>query len=181
MTDDREFQLLGDIARLLRKYGAETFENLARRLSSPDFAGHLATLLSRSADTARASRNAGPHGAQQKHGQKTIHSTLASLAQTEPEKSELLLKFYDDLLAKAVLPSLRDIQAFVSDSGLPPVKASSRDKAVVPLVKSLLPQRFEELVSLLSRIKRVSASDDRSLEGWSNIILNRTRRTKTDQ
>jgi hypothetical protein len=109
-----------------------------------------------------------------------FRSSLVTVGKTEPEKSDLLVKFYDGLTAKTVLPTLRDIQAFVSDMGLPPLKATARDKAIVPLTKALLPLSLEVLKARLAEVKSVSNQDDRSLEGWSNIILDKERRKKQE-
>ena len=64
--------------------------------------------------------------------------------------------------------------------GLPPLNATARDKAIVPLTKALLPLSLEVLKARLAEVKSVSNQDDRSLEGWSNIILDKERRKKQE-
>ena len=178
MSDNSEFELLRDIAKLLKKYGPDTFERLSEKLSSPDFSERLAALLVTTAKTGRTAQITEPHKVERQQTQRDFRSSLIALEQTDPNRATLLIKFYDGLTGKTYLPTLRDIQAFVSDLGLPPLKATSRDKAIVPLIKVLLPLGLEDLQSRLSAVKPVPTNDDRSLEGWSNIILDKERRTK---
>lgn len=178
MSDRPEFALLIEIAKLLRKYGPETFESLAENLSTPEFSERLVSVLSTVAKTGRTVRPKESETAEERRSLRDFRSSLVAAGKTEPEKSELLVKFYDGLTAKTILPTLRDIQAFASDMGLPPLKATARDKAVIPLTKALLPLPLEELRARLAAVKPVSNQDDRSLEGWSNIILDKERRKK---
>lgn len=62
------------------------------------------------------------------------------------------------------------------ECGLPEVRAKSRQKAISPFINSLVKFLNEELITKIQSLKRYEA-DDRSLEGWSNIILNGQRRT----
>ncbi len=178
MSNRPEFELLSEIARLLKKYGPETFESLAENLSSPEFSECLVSVLATAAKVGRTARAKEVETAEQRRSPRDFRSSLVAIGATEPEKSELLVKFYDGLTAKTFLPTLRDVQTFASDTGLPPVKAKARHKAIVPLIKALLPLSLEDVKAKLSAVKPVSTQDDRSLEGWSNIILDRERRAK---
>lgn len=178
MSNKPEFELLAEIAKLLKKYGPEAFEMLSRNLSSPDFSGRLISILSTTARVARTVRRNEIGGIEHKGFSKDFRTSLVALEKTEPEKSALLTKLYDDMKAKTVLPTLRNIFAFASDNGLPSITATARDKAIVPFLKTLMPLPLLELKSKLSSIKPVPVKDDRSLEGWSNIILDKASRTE---
>lgn len=178
MSDKPELELLIEVAKLLKKYGPDAFEKLAESLSTPEFSERLTTILSSTAKTACSVKKDVQPSEERKQTPRDFRSSLVALAKTKPEKSELLLKFYDSLMAKTSLPTLRDIQSFISDMGLSPLKATARDKAIIPFVKSFLPLGVDEIKAKLVRIKPVSVADDRSLEGWSNIILDKERRTK---
>lgn len=178
MSNKQELELLVDIAKLLRKYGPEAFENLARDISSPEFSEHLASILATTAKTARTVRTKKRETGGRIGSSRDFRSSLVGLRETEPEKSMLLLNSHDGLMAKKCLPTLRDIQAFASDAGLPVLKATARDRAIIPFLKALLRLNLDDLRSRLSMIKPVLIKDDRSLEGWSNIILDKSRRTR---
>ena len=181
MSNRPEFELLSEIAKLLKKYGPETFESLSENLSSPEFSECLVSVLTTAAKVGRTTRAKEVKTTEQRRSPRDFRSSLVAIGKTEPEKSALLVKFYDGLTAKTFLPTLRDVQAFVSDTGLPPVKAKARHKAIVPLVKALLPLSLEDIKAKLSVIKRVPVQDDRSLEGWSNLILDKERRAKQQE
>jgi hypothetical protein len=170
VKDNRNFDLLVDVARLLKKYGPDAFEHLAEDLSSPELLDRLIFILRTTAKAGKSVKaDKSPRG--KKHSSADFRASLASIE--DKEKSDLLLKFYDDLMAKTTLPTLRSLQSFVSDAGLPPFKAKLRDKAVAQVVKNLSALPLDELKSVLSTIRQTPSQDDRSLEGWSNIILNK--------
>ncbi|MET0647612.1 MAG: hypothetical protein ABW208_13430 [Pyrinomonadaceae bacterium] len=177
MTNNNEYDLLSDLARLVKKYGPETFETLASQLSRPDFIYQLAEIIS---TTAKASRIARPRKAQGRTTKPRVdfRTSLVELGESEPDKSVMLVQLLDGLMSKAFLPTLRDVRAFVQDNGLPLVKAKTRDKTIVPLVKSLLPMPTEEISMLLRKIQPTQVRNDRSLAGWSDIILRRGEQVK---
>ncbi len=177
MNDKPELELLVEVAKLLKKYGPDAFEKLAESLSTPEFSEQLNIILSTTAKAARSVKK-DVQLSEGKQAPRDFRSSLVTLGKTDPEKSDLLIKFYDGLMAKTFLPTLRDIQSFISDTGLSPLKTTARDKAIIPLVKSLLLLSVEEIKAKLIRVKHISTTDDRSLEGWSSIILDKERRTK---
>ncbi|MFH7029058.1 MAG: hypothetical protein ACHBN1_27620 [Heteroscytonema crispum UTEX LB 1556] len=81
---------------------------------------------------------------------------------------------------KTLLPTLQDIRNFSSDTGIPAIKATSRNRAIISLVKALLPLNVEELKTKLDAAMPASPQDDRSLEAWANIILDKERRIKQE-
>jgi hypothetical protein len=172
--NNRDFDLLADIAGLLKKYGPEAFEHLAERLSSPELLERLVSILRTSAKAA-GTANIGKQPRKKKQSSADFRASLMLLE--DKEKAELLVRFYDGLMAKTILPTLRDLQSFVSDAGLSPLKAKIREKAVIQVVKNLRSISLEELQSAISTVRQESFQDDRSLEGWSNIILNKKRST----
>ncbi|HIH36295.1 MAG TPA: hypothetical protein HA232_00070 [Methanocellales archaeon] len=173
MTTQRELDLLVDLAKLLKKHGADIFESLAESISSPEMAQHLSGTLIQVAKTGRTI----PKTKIEKRlkQEPSIPKSLTTLKSVEPEKYQLLMNFYSDLTEKAVLQSLRDIKEFAIGSGLPEVRAKSRQKAISPLISSLVKFPNEQLITKIQSAKKYDKSD-RSLDGWSDIILNRQRR-----
>jgi hypothetical protein len=178
MKEDPELDLLADIVRLLKKFGPEPFERLAEQLSSPEFLERVRLLLSAGARACRESETKGFVRAKKDRYEGGFRLALVELQKTEPEKASLLLKFYDDLSSKSVLPTLKDLRAFALSAGLPPLTESTRPKALVRLVESLQAQPLEELRKILSRIEPIPDSEDRSLSSWARIILDKDMRTK---
>lgn len=173
MTTQPELDLLIDLAKLLKKYGPEPFESLAESISSPEMAQHLSRILIQVTKTARTiPKTKREKGLKQ---EPSIPKSLITLEGVEPEKYQLLMSFYTNLTAKTLLPSLRDIKEFAMECGLPEVRAKSRQKAISPLISSLVKFPNEQLIGKIQSVKKYDMSD-RSLEGWTNIILNRQRR-----
>lgn len=173
--DRPELDLLVDLAKLIRKYGPEPFEILANSNRSTDLMKKLTHLLSTSARIARETPIRGK--ATKKKTVTLLEKTLALLQETEPQKYELISAFYDALQTKSVLPTIRDVKAFASDCGLPQIRENSRQKSIAPLMQRLILLPTEELSKKL-KIPQWNQQGDRSLEGWTNIILGEKGRTR---
>lgn len=178
MKTQRELDLLADLAKLLKKYGTEPFESLAASISSPEMTQHLSVVLTQVAKIARTI----PKTKRKTRSKErpSVPRSLTALKNAEPEKYQLLMNFYNDLIAKSILPTLRDLQEFAIDCGLPEVRAKSKQKAISPLIGSLIKLPNEQLIAKIQSLKKCDMGD-RSLEGWSNIILNRHRRLDEKQ
>ena len=166
-----ELDLLVDLAKLLKKHGVEAFDALAKALSSPDFPQRLIPILTATAKAGRASAE----NRSAKRRVPEFRAKLVEAARQDPERGKLLLELYDGLLSKRLLPTLRDIQLFLTDHGRPASKSHSRDKAIVDLLQYVGGLSLSQLKERFTEIKAVPVRDDRSLEGWSNIILGTAR------
>ena len=168
MKNRLELDLLMDLVRLLKKYGAETFGSLATLISSTEISLQLATILTQ---VATISRTVSKRNVQVKPiGKYPIPKSLAAIKNAEPDKYQLLTDFMIRLTDKVVLQSLGEMKQFAKDAGLPEVRATSRQKAISPLIGSLVKLSNEQLISIIKSPKSQKAGD-RSLEGWSDIIL----------
>jgi hypothetical protein len=167
MNNKKQFDLLSDIAKLIKKYGPETFEALGDEISSPEFTERLVEVLITTATVYRklpqVKRNS------RRHSPKL--DFRSTLARSEAEKFRLLLELHDALKNKSVLPTLREMKDFATDNGLPPVKSTSREKALIPFIRTFLRMPAENIREYLRRIQPRPTSDDRTLEGWSKIIF----------
>lgn len=168
MNSNREFDLLSDIGRLMKKYGPATFERLAEQLTNPNFTKILTDVLNTTAQTYRSLPKTTKRTSQSKPAN---GSFLSRLNRSDAEKYALLMDLYDDLKNQAILPTLREMKNFAADSGLPPIKSKSREKALIPFVRSFLKMPVEEVREHLKRIHPTRSSGDRTLEGWSQIIF----------
>lgn len=171
MTTDKKYDLLADIAKLIKKYGADTFFNLSEEVSSSLFKERFAEILLKAG---KASEEIGfnkPKKGIASGSLRSFRSQLLNLKENQPKKAELILNFYDDLAAKRTLPTLRDIKNFITDNGLQPLNARSRKNAIIPLLKQFLNLDNLDIVKITSNIPIITENDDRSLAGWSDIIL----------
>jgi hypothetical protein len=173
VSESRYTDLLVEIARLLTKYGPEPFEELARHIRDERFLNDLLVLLETSAHAGR--RSTRPLGTKRKAKteSKGLGKLLKQCEAEDPDKARALEKVYESLMSKRLLPTLRQIRDFAKDNGLPPIKATSRDKAIVPLVRGMVSMPSERIVSVLERDSHFEEKGDRTLEGWTNVILSR--------
>lgn len=167
MITGREFDLLGDIAGLLKKYGPETFEVLAESMADPGTTQTLVDLLQSTAQISRTSPIS-------KKGTRSIRDELASIEMIDSQKYRLLSDFYQALQEKSALPTLKELRNFASDCGISDVGANARQKAINPLMRSLIKLPTNELAETLRAVPAYSRNDQ-SLQGWSAIILGKDR------
>ena len=173
MRKQRELDLLVDIAKLLKKYGPLTFASLAKSITLPEMVQHLSGILTHVAKIGRTVSKTKKYSKTRQDV--SIPKALITLKSADPEKYQLLMNLYNALVAKTVLPSLKNIKEFAMDCGLPEVRAKSRQKAISPLIGSLIKSLDELIIAKIQSLKKYDTGD-RSLEGWSNIILNRKRK-----
>jgi len=166
MNDNKEFELLSDLAKLIKKYGPITFEDLAHDLANPIFIERLTEILKTTAKVARDTRTVKKHS--DNFQRLDFRSSLVRLNDTE--KGVLLTDLYDRLRSKELLPTLKEMQNFALDNGLSFIKATSREKAIIPFVKQFIPMLVQDAREYIKRIQP-KAFHDEKLEGWSDIIF----------
>lgn len=172
MSGDRTLNLLVDLARLVKRYGPGPFEDLAALLREPEGTARLVSILEGSAQAGRD----GTVMDKSRSTRKWLSPSLISdIRRNEPEKAEVLLGFAEALEAKSILPTLREVKDFASDNGLRPVTASSREKALPSLLRSLAARSTEEVEQLLNRYQPSCLGGDRTLDGWAGVILRKER------
>lgn len=178
MKTKRELDLLIDLAKLLKKYGPGSFESLAESISSPETAQKLSVVLVQVAKIGRTIPKTKRNIRHKK--EPSIPKSLIILEKIEPQKYKFLMNFYNDLIVKKILPSLRDIKEFATDCGLPEIRAESRQKAIGPLISLLIKFSNEQLIAKIQSLKKHDTSD-RSLEGWSDVILKKQRKSEENR
>jgi hypothetical protein len=168
-----ELQLLEDLAKLLRKHGPDAFERLARQLERPEFVEHFRQALSAAARVARQSGVTGPHSRSSGPSPRNYRLSLLNQGPAGDEKCALLVRLYDQLMAKALLPRMSDLRAFAHDAGLPSLQAAARPRVITEIFENLRGRLLEELRHLESQLPARERPDDRSLENWTQVIFDK--------
>lgn len=170
MSEDRDIELLADIARLLKKYGPEPFEKLAQKLNEGELIENLLSILEVSARTGRQSKTS--LGKKRSPAKKNgITELLQNIEKDDPKKANLLKQFHQSLVGKAILPTLKDIRHFAEDNGLKPIKATGREKAILPLLRDMAEIPVDRISRMVSRLPQTAEEGGRTLEGWAGVIL----------
>ena len=171
MSEARDIELLADIARLLKKYGAEPFEVLATKFKDGRLLDDLLSIIESSAKTVR--RSSGNLETKISPGKKKngITELFQRIEKVDLEKANMLRQFHQSLVGKMILPTLKDIQHFAEDGGLQPIKATGRDKAILPLLRDLEAVPLDRISHMVSKVPHFEAEGGRTLEGWAGVIL----------
>lgn len=152
---DRSLGLLVELAKLVRKYGPDEFERLARNIASPELADSLASLLNTVADAERKRHRSRPasgdeQGLSRRQLLKTIRAQLDS-------------------------PSDLDVRALAEKLGEPPPRDARRSDMVRIVLKRLEGMPEHDLEGILKEIslagRNDTEGDDQGLRGWSKLIL----------
>jgi len=177
INDSKTYELIGEIAKLLRKYGKETFSELATILKDPILLNNIKESLENIDKLAPQKKKIQKRPTSLEEGMQ-LRESLVVLGKTEPEKSNILLMMFDSLQNKSILPSLRELTNFISDQGLPVPNAKSRDKVIFSFLKKCTKLSLNDLEAFNATINRQqhSKDTDRSLEGWGKVILDRKNR-----
>ncbi len=177
MSEAKEIELLADIARLLKKYGADSFEALSKNFKDGRLLNDLLAILDASAKTGRRSSGKSGTKISPEKKKKGIIELLKHIEKADPEKANLLRQLHQNLVGKIIMPTLKDIRHFAEDNGLQPIKATGRDKAILPLLRDLAAISPDRVSHMVSKVPHREAEEGRTLEGWAGIILgNRSQR-----
>lgn len=174
IDDSKTFELLGEIAKLLKKYGKETFYELAIILRDDRFSNQIADSIEYIAKIPIKKKSPQKRLSAAEERVK-FRKTLVDLGKKEPEKSDILLSLFDSLQDKTILPTLRELCDFISDHNLPVPRSKSRDKVIISFIKKCknLPLKDIQLLDLPNDQRHNLENSDRSLEGWGKVILDR--------
>ncbi len=167
MNYNKEYELLKDLAKLLQKHGPESFKSLALLFSDKELAETISNILFEVHHHSELIKKT-----QKKLSKnKTLRSSIIELNKDDPERTNLLLSIYDKLEENKYLPTLKQIRLFCEDNALKPISARSRKSAINQFVKVMM----ELSSSDISSVKKLldEKPEDRTLDGWSSIILNR--------
>jgi hypothetical protein len=159
-VSDRALELLGDLARLLRKYGPDEFEHLASLLVDPKFAGTLESVL-------RSVAKATPKS---KEKDASVHQV-----QLDREQDPLVARILERLMDKRAYPHVQDLEDEGRRLGvhIPESGFKARKDAIDSILGLIRGQSAEEVAQTLERLKMPEQRG--SLQEWSCIIMGQKR------
>jgi hypothetical protein len=172
----KKYDLLLEIVKLVKKYGYETFEDLSKELSSELFKEKIPIMLKEISLLTKEPAIKKSRTKKEGSASGSFRSQLEKYQVENPQMAYILSNLYDDLLEKKYLPTLASVKNFALDNGLKPLKAKSRRNGIIPLLKQLMELDQNYIKKVLKSIGDYSEKDDRSLAGWSDIILKKDQR-----
>lgn len=170
----KTYELLGELCKLLKKYGKDTLLDLAMALRNPDLTAQLAEVLE-SVPMLTAPKKLTKKRLTIKQEQAQFLKSLATFSETEPEKASILTALFSAIRAKTILPTLRALTAFIADHGLPVPRVKSREKVALSFLRQCTGLSLVDLRDLADKatLNQLPKDGDRSLAGWGRIILDR--------
>lgn len=167
-----------DLVGLLRRHGPEPFADLAAALTDPEQREEVVRALRVLATTAEeARRYQRPRATQRSRRKNDLErgrSLLDALRQSDPQKAELLARFYGELRSRVVLPSRTDVLEFCSSLRLEIPSYAQRNKLVLPLLRHLAELPREELQSALDAAVRASGDPGKDYQLLAKTIMKQT-------
>jgi hypothetical protein len=153
---DRASELLGELARLLRKYGPDEFEHLASMLVDPKFAGTLESVL-------RSVAKAAPKS---KEKETPVHQF-----QVGGEQEPVVARIRKRLEDKRAYPRVQNLEDEGRRLGvhIPESGFKTRKEAIDSILSLIRGQSAEEAAQILEHLKMPEQRG--SLQEWSRIIM----------
>jgi len=169
MSKENDAAMLAALDRLVARYGPHGATCLAELIRDPKRAEELAVALESAAARTRQ-RKAKPRP---QRTDRVGMAVLNGLRMSDPQKHAVVAEIRRHLLSGTALQSMSELRRFARMHDLSIGKATSRNAAISPFLKSLSELATPEIVALRDSMIQFTA-DDRSLEMWRSVIV-RTR------
>ena len=166
MIRDDDVKVLAELNRIVERYGPDSVTRLANLIRDPQYAEEIATALEKAIETAPRSRARAKSRSTDRIGM----AVLNELRESDPQKHAAIAEFRELLIAGSLLGSMNELRRFARMHDLAIGKASSRNSAIVPLLRSIAELETPAIVSLLDSVNEFG-SNDRSLERWRDLIV----------
>jgi hypothetical protein len=165
MISETDLEILRKLSKSLSRLEPHAVKRVIFLLTEEENRAEVLDWLSKETDPSRR-----PQKRRREDAPGVIRNKLLSMSKLDPERSSILLSFFEKLFQKSVLPTLRDIKAFSGDNCLGEIRGDSREKALLKLFTALDHVPTGNLSQLFDRLP-TDLQGDRSLEGWSRVIL----------
>lgn len=165
MTQD-DIKILGELSRIVERYGADSITRLANLIRDPQSAVDIATALENAAQKKSKAEASTKARSTNRIGMRV----LTHLLETDPQKYALMTDMRDRLVSGAFLRSMNEVRDFAGLHGLTIGKASSRNAAIPPLLRSISNLETSAIVSLLDSMSESQVGES-SLERWRELIV----------
>ena len=168
MSEEYDMAVLSALDRLVARYGPRPVTRLAELIRHPQRAEELAAAL----ESAAASATEGKVRTKAQRADRVGMAVLNELRLTDPEKHSAIAEIRRQLISRTTLPSMGELRRFARMHDLSIGKASSRNAAIAPFIRSLSQLPMSEILLLRDSIIQ-SRFDDRSLDNWRDVIVGR--------
>ncbi len=168
MTEEYDVAMLVALDRLVARYGPRPVTRLVELIRDPQRAEDLAVALESAAvRVPRKKSKPRPRGTD-----RLGMAVLNGLRISDPQKHSVVAEIRRQLISGTSLSSMDELRRFARMHALSIGKASSRNAAIAPFLRSLSQLSTPEIVSIRDSVIQ-SEVNDRSLDRWREVIVRR--------
>lgn len=168
MIRREDMEILAELDRIVARYGRDSVARLARSMRDPEIVADIAAMLEHATQRASATKRRSRNRLTTRVGM----AVLNDLRKSDPRKHAVLAEMRELLVNGKLLGTMSELRRFAHAHDFNIGNASSRDKAIPPLLRSMSRLETDEIADLLDSLIQVDPND-RSLERWRNLIVKR--------
>ena len=166
MIRKEEIEILAELDRIVERYGPALVARLAQSIRDPQIATDMATLLEHAVENASLSKRRSRNRPSNRIGM----AVLNEFRNSDSQKHSVLAEMRELLVNKKVLVTMSELRRFSHTYGFSIGSATSRNKAIPPLLRSISDLETKEISDLIDTLIQVEPND-RSLERWRDLIV----------
>lgn len=166
MIEDSDIEMLADLNRLVARYGRDSLTRVAELLRDPERSAELATALEAAAARLPQSRATSRPRRTDRIGM----SVLNELRLADPDKHALIAEIRHYVISGITLDTMAKLRKFAWENDLHIGRASSRNAAIAPLLRSLSQLSLSEIASIRESLLKEDGGGG-SLERLRDVIV----------
>ena len=172
MISQKELDLLVDIQKLMRKHGEDTFISLSNNLNSSDFIESIKQL----GKSAPAIKETNRDKKIKTNYQDKLDKVIFNLNKKDSGKHNILTILIKDLENKKYFQSLKEFSSYLNEAGIYQSKITTWVQGKYILINYLSEKNISYIKSCIEYLEDEKSGKERSLDAWSDIILNEDKR-----
>lgn len=167
MIGQKELELLIELKKLINKYGDDTFTNLINHLRDESFLANI-EMLSKKIQSIKMPQK---RKKIKTNYSKKIDDLLRDIEKNNKEQSILLKNFLIKLNKKEYFKTIKELSKYLANSGIYQKNIKTWEHGKFILLSHFSKQGTSQIKENINEIEKTVDTNDRSLEGWSNIIF----------
>lgn len=172
MISQKELDLLIDVQKLIRKYGEDTFTRLSNNLNGEDFINSI-KLLGKSfpviKETSRDTKI-------KTNYQDKLDQVIVNLSKKDSGKHKILTILIKELEHKKYFSAVKEFSSYLNEAGIYQSKITTWIQGKYILINYLSEKNISYIKSCIEYLEDEKSGKERSLDAWSNVILNEDKR-----
>ena len=172
MIQEEDVKMISEMSRIVERYSADSVLRLAGLIRDPQSAAEIADALEGAVSNASQNKTRNKRRNPDRVGMEVLNRLAAS----DPQKHTAVAEFRDRLVSGNLLGSMNELRQFARMHNLPIGKATSRNAAIAPFLRSLAEMETSAITGMLDSLsaigdRRRDDDNNRSLDRWRDVIV----------